>query len=358
MAIHLFSPGPLDAIVKDHLFDDWDRYSGMNIFVEEWVDQTTYATAADLINTFDLQDPLGFQEGEVTPDMVQERYAEVSAVFEDIRTAMDDTSVRQLNQDSEVAEPGGPEYVTGQDGLRFGLTFEASWDDLQDLRERFPKEKEREASVRSAQHDELRCIRRAIEALKQVDFGFQSGSEQLDPSARFRYVPMPGLDMLHQAQEALADCGLYNEEIALAIRAYRTRRDRAEELIHGPSGMGSNKGALNDLIATVARVDDSGDRTMTQLPKYVRHNGAVYERVDDPEQERTAYHLPEKMKGVKPCTPSDQTDEEPKSEQVWCVFDWKGNLRGRFKGRKSALRHKVFMINRGKGGKGGKGGGK
>jgi hypothetical protein len=356
MAMHLFSPGPLDDIVKEHLFDDWDRYSGMNIFVEEWVDQTTYATAADLINSFGLQSALGFQDETITPDIVEDRYPEVSTTFQDIRTAMDETSVRQLNKDSEVASVGGPEYVTGQDGLRFGLTFEASWDDLQDLREEFPRNgEEREASfLRRAKHDELRCQRRAIEALKQVDFGFLSGAAQADSSALFRYAPMPGLDMLHQAQEALQDCGLYSDEIALAIRSYRTKRDRAEELIHGPSGMGSNKGALNDLIESVARTE-MGRRTMSQAPKYVRYAGAIYERADEQQEARTAYNLPKKMKGVKPCTPKDQTDEKPKGEQVWCVFDWKNNLRGRFKVRTKALRHKVFMINRGKGGKGGGG---
>jgi hypothetical protein len=60
------------------------------------------------------------------------------------------------------------------------------------------------------------------------------------------------------------------------------------------------------------------------------------------------------MKGVKPCRPQDQTDEKPKEDQIWCVFDWKNNLRARYKSRLKALRQKVFMINRGRG----KGGGK
>lgn len=369
IAIHLFSPGPLDEIVKDHLHDDWDRYSGMNIFVEEWTDQTTAATAADLINSFGLQSDLGFGDETITPEMVDERYGNVSDAFQDIRSAMDEKSVRQLNEDSELAQPGGPEYVTGQDGLRFGLTFEAAWEDLQELREEYPastvEAEEVAASVRTSTYDELRCLRRAIKALKRVDFGFQGAEDQLDASAQHRYAPMPGLDMLHRAQEALEDCGLYNEQIALAIRAYRARRDQAKKLIHGPSGMGSNKGVLNDLIESVADTVDSGEHKMSERPKYVRFHGAVYERVDNEAEElaRTAYTLPKKMKGVKPCGPKDQTDEEPKEEQVWCVFDWKDNLRARYKSRTKALQYKVFMINRGKGKgkakvKGRKGGGK
>ncbi len=361
VALHLFSPGPLDEIVKVHLHDDWDRYSGMNIFVEEWADQTTASTAADLINSFGLQSAVGFTDETVTPEMVDERYANVSDAFQDIRSALDESSIRQLNEDSELAQPGGPEYVTGQDGLRFGLTFEAAWEDLQELRDEYPEggaveAEEVSASVRTGSPDELRCTRRAIKALRHVDFGFESADEQDEASAQVRYAPMPGLDMLHAAQEALDDCGIYNEQLALAIRAYRTQRGQAEKLIHGPSGMGSNKGVLNDLIRSVATPANSGEPKMVDHPKYVRFHGAVYERVDNEaaELKRTAYNLPKKMKGVKPCGPKDQTDEKAKEEQIWCVFDWKKNLRARYKSRKKALQYKVFMINRGKGRGGGK----
>jgi len=357
--MHLFSPNPLDSIVKEHLYDDWDQYSGMNLFVEEWADQLTAQGAADVINTFGLQSELGFPDRPLTAnDVVQSddaeegegRYTDVSAAFHDIRAALDETSIKRLNQDSELATPEGPSYAAGQDGLRFGLTFEASWDDLQKLREEYPKRElePAEASTRKASTDT--CIQQAINYLNQVDFGFETAEEQTDPTAPLVYQDLPGIDLLHKAQEELLSCGIDNVELAKAIRSYRTHRDQAESLIHGPSGMGTNKGVLNDLIEMVAAVTPKRGTMSFKPPQFVRYAGMLYERVDNNNEVREAYHLPKKMKGVKPCTPKDQTDEEPKEQQVWCVFDWKNNLRARYKSRKKALQYKVFMINRGKGG--------
>jgi len=345
-AVYLFNPKPLDAMVKEHLYDDWDRSSGMNLFVEEWSDLTTMGTAADLINQFSLQDKLGFSSDVVSADDVKGRYTDVSNAFYDIRAMLDDTSIAQLNKDSELANPDGPSYAAGQDELRFGLTFVASWNDVQELRKRFPKSvSEKTATLKT------NCVQHAINLLRHTDFGFEPADTQMGPEGSYAYRDLPGLDMLHKAQEALVSCGMPNKELAAAIRAYRTQREKAKALIHGPSGTGSNKGVLNDLIESIAAVAERGSMTST-CPKYIRYAGVFYERVDDAETIRQAYHLPKKMKGVKPCTPSDQTDEEAKENQIWCVFDWKKNLRARYKSRKKALQYKVFMINRGKGGGG------
>ncbi len=321
-----FAVGALDDAVIARIHDDWDKedYDGMLVFLDEWSDGLAMDNAQQLVADFGLEDELG------DPSTLPERYDHVDDIFYDIEDTLNNTAVQSLNDKSKIAKAGGPEYAAGRDGLRFGLTFHSSMGDLEELRRKFPRGSH-EARVKTAQGNHW-CVQKAIQLIKGTDFG---------------YISDAGLIYLEQADDILEACGVSNSELKLAIRRFMTQRDAARDLIHGPSKHGTNKGVLNDLIDMVQLpIYSSGTKKpMSDAPQLIRFRGATYQRASE-DVARTAYHLPKKMKGVKPCGPGDQTDEKPKSEQIWCVFDYKGNLRARYKSNKKARQYKVMMIRR------------
>jgi len=321
-----FAVDALDSAVIARIHDDWDMddYDGMLVFLDEWADGLTMEDAQKLVEDFDLEE-LG------DPETLSERYEHVDDAFYDIEDVLNSTVIQSLNDKSKVAKSGGPEYAAGRDGLRFGLTFHASTDDLEALRKKFPRGSH-EAMVKTAQGGTW-CLHRAIQLIKDTDFGYTGDA---------------GILFLEQADDLLESCGVSNNELKLAIRRFMTRREDARDLIHGPSKHGTNEGVLNDLIHLVQSpvYASRTGTTMSDKPQFIKFRGATYVRVDEASSTRTAYNLPKKMKGVKPCRPQDQTDEKPKEEQVWCVFDYKGNLRARYKSNKKARQYKVMMIRR------------
>jgi hypothetical protein len=57
---------------------------------------------------------------------------------------------------------------------------------------------------------------------------------------------------------------------------------------------------------------------------------------------------PADLKGVGLCKSKDHDDTDPKrkpKDQVWCTYDFKGNLRGRHPTKQKAVDHKLFLIN-------------
>jgi len=354
-----FAVGALDEAVLERLYDEWDAedYDGMLLFLDEWAPMITFETAKELIMDFGLEDELG------DPATLENRYEHVDDVFYDIEDALNRGDIRALNRDSKLAKVGGPEYAAGRDGLRFGLIFHASSADLEGLRARFPKpvgeedvepvqptEKsedeamaeeieeagreveeqlgEKAASVTAAAppYPEEWCAQKAISLIKSVDFGHPGDS---------------GIVALEQADHLLVSCEMPNSNLKMAIRYFLTDRERARQHIYGTES-GSDQGALAELLGLVSLPVAAG------VSRFVTYRGAMYELVPSGVEEvREAYHLPPgKMKGVKPCTPKDQTDKKSKGEQVWCVFDSHGNLRARYKTEKKAKQYKVFMINR------------
>lgn len=81
-------------------------------------------------------------------------------------------------------------------------------------------------------------LRAAIEYLQDVDFG--------KPTEE-------GLTTLEKASAMVADLGIKPVDIDLAIRHFKTDPQQAKAFIYGPSGRGSNKGAIRDLQAMIEK---------------------------------------------------------------------------------------------------------
>lgn len=357
-----FAVRALDEAVLKRVHEAWDAedYDGMLLFLDEWADMITFETAKELIHDFELEAELG------DPATLEDRYDHVDDIFYDIEDALNRGDIKEINRNSEVAKVGGPEYAAGRDGLRFGLIFHASREDLEDLRKRFPKkvvEEEEEEGEREKTEDELMAeeISEAAEELQSTGLG-ESKAASVKMGARVPYPPSwcaqkavnliksvdfghssdAGIVALEQADDLLETCEMPNSNLKLAIRYFMTDRRRARDYIYGTES-GSNTGALTELLESV----ELPVAASVEAPRFVTFRGATYELVRAEMAERRAYHLPPgKMKGVKPCTPDDQDDKKPKGEQVWCVFDSHGNLRARYKTEMEAKRYKVFMINR------------
>jgi hypothetical protein len=352
-----FAVPALDEAVLKRIHDDWsaEDYDGMLLFLDEWADALTFDSAKKIIEDFDLAEELG------DPATVQDRYEHVDEVFYDIEDALNRGDVKAINDESSIAKVGGPEYSAGRDGLKFGLLFHASSADLEDLRERFPqadddtqdaaqksdeeqlaeeiqeaeeevKESEKSAYTRMASSDVSRCVQQAINLVQGVDFG---------------YTGDDAIEGLEKANNLLESCGVINKNLRLAIRHFITDRDKSHEYIYGTDSK-SNEGALKELQLTVTLpVETTQQKDLSmRTSRFVTFRGALYELVDEAPQQKTAYHLPEKLKGVRTCRSQDIDEKKPAADQVWCVFDSHGNLRARYRDKKKALRYKVFMINR------------
>lgn len=219
--------------------------------------------------------------------------------------------------------------------------FYADPDEVKTLKRRYRKEK----SAESAHSDNLAvtvCIRDALSYLRQVDIEF--GGEN-----NYTY--------LESASDLLTGCGIPTDDIDLAIKNYAHYPDKAKKYLYGPSGRGSNKGAVSELIDLLH--DYLKEISMgSKVAEHISYKGAVYTAVgQDVAREIQAYTLPEDMKGVDVCRESDLDDKKPIEEQKYCVYEskkggGKGRLRGRFKTKKEALQHKVMMISRYWSGKG------
>jgi len=349
-----FAVPALDEAVLKRIHDDWDAEDsdGMLLFLDTWVKLLTFDTAKQLIVDFNLQDELG------PPDEIEQRYAYVEDAFYAIEEALNKTVVKKINDESSIAKSGGPEYSAGRKDLNFGLLFHASRDALEDLRKRFPAaikedvpdktddeqlaeeilkagdEVARSAATYSVNPISVpECLQRAVNLIKSVDFGHPGDA---------------GIASLENAYDMLAECGIVNNSLKLSIRHYLTDRKLSRELVYGTDS-GASIGALNELVEMMNSPVPTTLNTVgsMDIPKSIVFRGAVYRVIEDvTPMAHYAYDLPDKMDGVRPCTPKDMDDKKPAGEQVWCTFDSHGKLRARYKNKTKALRYKVMMINR------------
>jgi len=316
-----FAVKELDAAVLKRIWDNWEEETGsegMRVFLDKWTEGTDIDAAKQLILDFNLQDELG------EPDTLEERYEHVDEIFYDIERALNDGPVRTINERSELARKQGPAYSAGRDGLDYGLIFEASVDDLEELRKKYPKQTE----ARTAQPIDYQqmCAHNAIELIQRVDFGHDRDS---------------AIVILEQADTLLTNCGMPNADLKMAIRHFLTDRAKAKDYLYGKEN-GATDGALNQLKKVVGPLLTIGAQ-MSSSPRFITFRGAIYEKVEEKRRPRIAYHLPKDIKGVTLCKKKDVKD--PKKD-IWCAYDHKGKLRARKKNKKDAIRYKVMMIRR------------
>jgi len=293
------------------------EHGDIDLVVEDWGGTPTYEGAAALAQRFDLNLPRSAEE-------LQTKYSKVSDLLSEIETLVTDKVVRPLNNLSEVTKVGGT-YFVGWDGRKFALMFAASpgevaelVDDRDDLKSA--------ATIQERNAKKLACVRDALARIKSVDFGHDDDTE--------------GAKKLDKAINTLTRCGLdgHTRDVRLALKTFISDKQASREYLYGPTGHGSNRGALYDLTVLADSFASGKDRSlmMGSAAKFVTYNGAVY---------RLAYDLPKNMKGVSKCKAEDIDPDKDRSEQEWCVYTSKGKLRGRHKDKKDALRQKVFMIN-------------
>lgn len=311
-----FAVSELDAAVLKRIWDDWEKETGsegMRVFLDTWIEGTDVDAAKQLIADFSLQEKIG------DPDT----YEHVDELFYDIENALNEGPVRTINERSELARKQGPAYSAGRDGLKFGLIFEASIDDLEELRKKYPKKTE--ARTAKPVDQEKLCAHRAIELLNRVDFGHDRDS---------------AIVILEQADNLLTNCGMSNPDLKMAIRHFLTDRRKAKDYIYGKEN-GATEGVLNQLRQIVGPLLTIGAQMSS--PKFITFRGALYEKVEEKRRPRVAYHLPKDIKGVTLCKKKDVKD--PKKD-IWCAYDHKGKLRAKKKKKEDAIRYKVMMIRR------------
>jgi len=304
-----------------------DSQGGLTLFLRRWATAPTFDAAASLVKRFDLQDKIG------TPSKLEDKYTAVDDVFDEITSTLSSSVTGPMNRASKLTKDGGV-YIVGWNGRQFGLMFYADPEEVKTLKERYREE--RSAETQQENVAATLCIRNALQDLRDVDIEF--GGER-------------NLSLMEHASFALKRCGIQNKDIELAIQNYTSHPDVSKKYLYGPSGRGSNLGAVTDLINLLH--DHLQEMALSsKVEGHVIFAGVVYTPVvNDTLTEVLAYDLPEEMDGVDICREKDIDPKKELVDQKYCVYEskkggGKGRLRGRFPTKKKALQHKVMMINR------------
>jgi hypothetical protein len=321
--------------------DAIDQYGALTLFVESWCSEPTYVGALHLIEEFDLPYPR-------TETGLEQRYPAVHQLFDQLTETLNNRVVRQLNAASQLVKVGGI-YSVGQNHRDFGLQFSASAAELAALLQEFG------GTPVVLQQATVGCLRTALKHLRALDFGRPD-----------RVVPQ-----LNAALDQLEQCGQDSKDVRLALKSFTMDPDQARNFIYGPSGRGSNRGAIVDLTDQLDQLEHgtSTQELRASAPYVIIVGGLRYERVDDAVEvsrvitaakkkkkvekypgNRTKgnQRTPKDMDGVMLCKSKDHDDTDPKrkpKEQVWCTYTAKGKLRGRHPTKQKAIDHKLFMIN-------------
>lgn len=103
----------------------------------------------------------------------------------------------------------------------------------------------------------MKFLRRAIELLKNVDFGHEAEQDLL---------------RLEMATDLLNQNGIRSEDLDLAISNFKSDPEKARLHLYGPSGRGSNRGAMAHLLELMKQHDPK--RAM------IRYRDAVYRLIE------------------------------------------------------------------------------
>jgi hypothetical protein len=332
-----------EAVVEQlNRADALDQYGAMTLFVESWCSEPTYIGALHLVEEFDLPYPR-------TETELEKQYPAVHQLFDHVAETLTNRVIRQFNAASALTKLGGI-YSVGQNHRDFGLQFSASADERAALLHAL-------SSKTAATHPQATagCVRRALQHLRDIDFG----------------RPDEVIPHLTAALDQLESCGVEAPDVRLALKYFTMDPEKAKSFIYGPSGRGSNRGAIVDLTD---QLDALEHRTSTQelrasAPRVIVVGGLRYERVDDDEEVSRIVtaagkkkkkkkvekypgnrntgdkRTPKNMKGVSQCRAVDKTDDRAPKEQLWCTYDSRGKLRGRHSTKEEAINHKLMLIN-------------
>jgi hypothetical protein len=336
-----------EAVVQQlHRADALDQYGAMTLFVESWCSEPTYVGALHLIEELDLPYPR-------TETELERQFPAVHQLFDRLAETLTNKVIRQFNAASALTKVGGI-YSVGQNHRDFGLQFSASSDE----REALIQEMSRTAAVDSPDSSSAKagCIRKALQHLRDVDFG----------------RPDEVIPHLTSAADLLDSCGVKPTDVELAMKSFTMDPERSKNFIYGPSGRGSNRGAIVDLTDMLDELEHgtSTQELRAAAPRVIVVGGLRYERVDDDAEisrivtaagkkkkktekqpgNRTKgnQRTPKDMNGVMLCKSKDRDDTDPHrkpKDQVWCTYDSKGKLRGRHPSKQKAIDHKLFLIN-------------
>jgi len=301
------------------------EYGGIDLIVEDWGGSPTFPGIALLIKRFDLNLPSTVEE-------LQEDFDDVADLISSLEFKVMNKVVRPINNLSEVTRVGGV-YSVGWDGRKLALMFNAGPSEVEDLMS--VKDRINVATTQQENAELLRCVRSAVDHIKSADLGRAS---EVDAQH------------LNEAIDILEICGLSDKtkDVRLALKSFDSNIESAREYIYGPTGHGTNRGALYDLITFAESLEknvesgpleqgNSRSLLMHPISPYIVYQGSVYKKV--------AYDLPKDMKGVEKCKPEDFDPKRDPADQEWCTYSYDGKLRGRFRKKKDALQHKVFLIN-------------
>ena len=303
-----------------------DSQGGVTLFLRRWATAPTFEAATSLVKRFELQDDVG------DLSKLKDKYKKVDDVFDKITSVLSSSVTGPLNRASKLTKLGGS-YTVGWNGRQFGLMFYADPEEVEKLKDHYRKEKS--AYTQNENTSSVRCIRDALHDLRRVDIEF--GGER-------------NLILMEHAYDGLTRCGIENKDIQLAIQNYTSHPEVSKLYLYGPSGRGSNLGAVTDLINLLHSHLQELELS-SKVEGHVVFAGVVYTPVDSAVKEVLAYDLPENMDGVDICREKDIDPKKDITEQKYCVYEskkggGKGRLRGRFPTKKKALQHKVMMINR------------
>lgn len=330
-----------DSAVVEQLtrVDAVDQYGALTLFVESWCPEPTYVGALALIEEFDLPYPR-------TETALEKDYPAVHQLFDRLAETLHNRVVRQFNAASDLTKIGGI-YSIGQNHRDFGLQFNASADELAALIHEVP------VKTAATLPATVGCLQRALQYLRGLDFG----------------RPKEAVSPLNAALDQLEQCGQKSQDVELALKSITMDPEKARKFIYGPSGRGSNRGAIVDLTDQLDQLENgiSTQELRAAAPRIIVVSGLQYERVDDDAEithvvtaggkkkkklekypgNRTTgdQRTPKNMKGVSQCRATDMTDDRPPKEQKWCTYDSRGNLRGRHSTKQEAIDHKLFLIN-------------
>lgn len=367
-----------------------DSYGTMVLFLTKWASSPTYDGARSVINKFGLTD---FGD----PNQLEETYPDNDAVgdlFIEISEKLNESEIAALNRASGVEKVGG-NYAAGWNGRDFGLLYYADPVDVDALIDRFKKKKRKASAVAPSEQDTIRafeltdrliCVEGVVKILKSIDFGHTNNVD---------------LDKLELAADSLRSCGVVPKDVEGAIRYFQTDPEKARNFIYGPSGRGSNKGALVDLLnmhtrdlrvkreMEAERLQLQGSKHMTQKTASLVYAGYLYEETsavegcgcarshDESEvpasvdeeylalldkmektglvnnrvlaakkkskKKQTQKFQQKKRKGVRKCKKSEQDPKKSLPDQEWCTLDSSGRLKGRYKTKEQAHARKIQM---------------